>query len=615
MIHFSCVRIFLSILLLFFMPKVTLFFLCLFTMIAQAQESFFRNNFGSNENSYVEVVALFSRLPTSGFAPIRVIIANRTISPARLSLSFESKFSAGYSRKSSHVKSSFSLAAEKESVMTTDLLVPVAAISKDVGSSSGDIDLSLNATVAGVVFGQYNQNTNLDKTLPYVLMSEAVYTPNASTLDAHVATSSGRSYRSAFAGKFDPKNMPEDWRAYAGYDRIIMTDIDWMLVSPGARYAMLQWNRMGGVILIQAINENTKFSSLGISDYSQNNEEQRGLGKVIIMKQDASLNLEPANVVNLVTREDLPKVQFLSAANDFESNFPSQGFFSSKNFYLPIFMIILLLFAIFVGPLNLFVFAKSGMRHKLFYTTPIISIIASLIMIAVIFIQDGFGGMGARAQLIEVVSNDKENNSYVHQEQFSRTGVLFGNQFNVKESAVLSPVSLAASRWVRLSDNSETDHHYSTNFEGSMTRMTGDWFQSRSEQAQIMSAVIPSRGRIESVTETKVPTFVSSIDCEISQFFYRSDDKYWRSSAITAGKKFACTECSKEDFEQFVKICAEKFAARNAESVNLLSQRENHFIALSENARAIDTFSGIKWKSTNTVITGAVTGISANIKE
>ena len=43
---------------------------------------------------------------------------------------------------------------------------------------------------------------------------------------------------------------------------------------------------------------------------------------------------------------------------------------------------ILIAFGIIVGPVNLFVIARQGRRHRLFWTTPLISLIASLLLIA-----------------------------------------------------------------------------------------------------------------------------------------------------------------------------------------------------------------------------------------
>ena len=76
----------------------------------------------------------------------------------------------------------------------------------------------------------------------------------------------------------------------------------------------------------------------------------------------------------------------------------------SKTAHIVFFILVLIAFGILVGPVNLFVFAKSGQRHRLFITTPIISVGASLLLIVLILFQDGFGGRGSRLLLMEVRS-------------------------------------------------------------------------------------------------------------------------------------------------------------------------------------------------------------------
>ena len=82
-----------------------------------------------------------------------------------------------------------------------------------------------------------------DDSQPAVLLSEALHTPNGSALDAEAASRfSGSSYRGSglqFAARFDPKQLPDDWLAYSGYDSVILTDGDWSQLPAGARNALL----------------------------------------------------------------------------------------------------------------------------------------------------------------------------------------------------------------------------------------------------------------------------------------------------------------------------------------------------------------------------------------
>ncbi|HBE24028.1 MAG TPA: hypothetical protein DDW21_11545, partial [Verrucomicrobiales bacterium] len=75
------------------MNLLQLFFLLALSLLGSsltfAQEMFFRHSFGPSSNSTVEVTALFSKLPSSGYTPIRVTISNRTAAPVVFSLNFD----------------------------------------------------------------------------------------------------------------------------------------------------------------------------------------------------------------------------------------------------------------------------------------------------------------------------------------------------------------------------------------------------------------------------------------------------------------------------------------------------------------------------------------------
>lgn len=580
-----------------------------------AQEPFYRDVYDPKTNSYVEVVSLFAKLPTQGYAPIRVTIANRTGNPARVSLNFESTTGShyyGYSGKLS-MDSSFSVGCEANSVNTVDLLVPVAPVVKESGYSSYPNSQTLEMTMLGSANGSYAQNANTGQDFPNILLSEKLHTLNASSLDAatssHIASSSRYSSGSnSFAGKFTPNMMPDDWRAYAGFDHIIMTDSDWKELSPGARSGILQWNRLGGTLNIHAVDNNSTLASLGIDKNSnQPRLTQRSMGLVTIQPITASLVLNATNLVDEVSKSSSPTWQAKSMINDYAGSWGLQSDFGTKTFHFVMFILVLIAFGILVGPVNLFVFAKSGKRHKLFITTPIIAIGASVAMILLIFLQDGLGGKGMRAQLMEIHSSDGDNNAYVHQEQISRSGVLIGNRFEITEPCTFAAVPLSSTQWTRLTTDSNVDQSYSINKTDKGINVSGDWFQSRSEQAQILQSIIPTRSRIEQAPGGNAAALISSFDYEIEALCYAGPDgKFWRADHIAAGKNFLCREISESEYNNFVKTSGNLLGNGNKEKLDLLSKRKEHFVAISQAAPMIDTFRSISWKKNITVLTGAI---------
>jgi hypothetical protein len=580
-----------------------------------AQETFFRRIYEPKSGSYVEVVSLFSKLPSSGFAPVRVTIANRTDVPASVSLLFQSESGSGYGSGALKTKSSFVASSPKGTVTSSDFLVPVAAVVKDSGHSYNHNSQTLELTMVGVTAGSYIQSSTGKFGLPSLLISEALSTPNASSLDSEVnAAISGSSGgyspgNLVFGGKFNPAQMPEDWRAYIGYDGLLLTDLDWGNLSPGARSAILQWNRNGGFLGIFSSNSVTSLATLSITTDVDANPAPRGKGYVQLNRIAPALTLDAKTLVNECLKGNPgPTRQAEAISTEYSSaSWGLQNQLGTKTFHFVMFILVLIAFGILVGPINLFVFAKSGMRHKLFITTPIIALGASAVMIVLIFLQDGLGGRGLRVQWIELVRSDGDNNAYIYQEQISRSGVLVGNRFLLTDPTAISPIPLAPSQWTRLNPASNNDQSYEMNFTDTGLQVSGDWFQSRSEQAQMLKAIIPSRARIESSDAANEAALLSNFEYEIADFYLRGKGgKFWRAQQIASGKNFLASECSQAEFEQFVSDCVTLLGKSQQEKIRQLSEREGCYIASSSKAPMLETYSAIKWSNDTTIITGRV---------
>jgi hypothetical protein len=580
-----------------------------------AQETFFRNVYEPKSGSYVEVTSLFSKLPSSGYAPVRVTIANRTSVPVSVSLNFHSEASGYYNSGSLHVKSSFTASSPAGIVSTSDFLVPVASTVKNAGYSMGSNSQILRLDIVGAVNTTHAQSSTNSSEFPYLLMSESLSTPNASSLDGelnkhlHGSSSGYVPGNLTFAGKFDPKSMPEDWRAYIGHDGILLTDQDWLNLTPGARAAILQWNRQGGYLRLYATNPNNTLESLSIASEERDGHQTRSKGLVKISAIPSSLALDASKTLGeVVNKNNMWPTQVKYAIENYTSgSWGLHNTLGSKTFHFLLFILVLIGFGVLVGPVNLFVFAKSGMRHKLFITTPIIAIGASVLMIILIFVQDGLGGRGIRVQWMELVRDDSDNNAYIHQEQVSRSGVLIGNRFVIGDPASITPLPLPGSQWTRLSNSSSNDQSYEMNIVDKGLQVSGDWFQSRSEQAQMIRAVVPTRARIESTDAANENALLSNFEHEIDAIYLcGKGGKYWCAEKIPSGKNFLTRECSQSEFENFIDNAAAMLGKNQQEQLERLSTRPGYYIALASQAPMIETYSAIRWTQNTTIITGRV---------
>ena len=575
-------------------PTLRSIFLCLVAsaLSATAQITLFRQVADTKTDTHVELVSLFNHPSLGGYFPVRVLATNRQKIPHRISLRFADATNYGESLSAS---SDFSFLIAPGKTLARDILVPLAPQN---GSASYH---SFTANLTGSMGdNQSNVSTVFLPGQPNVLLSSELYSSNASTLDSSLATSSSSSTygrtSEGFASSFDPKRLPDDWRAYSGFDSMLLSEADWSQIPPGQRNAIISWVRLGGQLVVFSSSSPTK-AALGLP-------EDSSFGRILIRRVADLTRLDPAATIALTNAGTITPSRMNSVTNDFKSSWPLQKAFGEKSFHYVLFVVILIAFGILVAPVNLFVFAKSGQRHRLFVTTPLISLGTSLLLIVLIIFQDGFGGDGSRAVLMEVRPDDNQNAAFLHQEQFSRTGVVTSPSFSVDASALIVPLPLARSRWARLTDDHESTGSYNIQPADGKLFAKGDWFQSRSEQGQLVSAVVPTRGRIEASATSD--TLVSTFDFPIETLIYQDPQGNWfRASDVRKGTAPKLTPIDPTMAQTALTGFGKIFAARNREYLKSVQDRRDHFIALTNAAPAVGTHPGIDWKTT-TVITGPV---------
>jgi len=567
-------------------------FTCL-SISSNAQETLFRQVGDTKSGTYVEVVSLFSKPGLGGFLPVRVLIANNQKIPHNIFLDF--KGSKDF-QDNLTTSSNFSFFVKQGTTTSYDILVPLNAQNGSPHASYRKLKVSLSGTM-----GQAEQIEDIPfvPEQPVVLLSERLYSANASALDTELKSHLSGSGRSGggniFASKFTAKQLPDDWRAFSAFDSIMMTDDDWSEIPAGSRNAIAAWLRLGGQLVIYT-QTNVTPTALGLP-----NEASFGN---ILTKKITGDRLAPKETIDLAFSNGSKKTRIQAIAKDFNSHWALQDILGKKTFNYTLFVLILIAFGILVGPINLFVFAKSGRRHRLFITTPIISIATSVLLVVLIILQDGFGGAGARIVLMEVRPDENQNAAFIHQEQFSRTGVMTSPSFLIDTSATISPVPIANSRWSRFTDDYNTQGAYDLQATSRSLVASGSWFQSRSEQGQLISAVIPTRGRIE--TTPSSGELISTFSFPLETILYRDGNGDWfRADKITKGRKMQLMPVEPTIAQSVLNNLTKKFSQRNQTMFKAVQKRDDHFIAFTSQGPAIETHSAIDWQTT-TVITGPV---------
>lgn len=580
----------------------------------RAQEG---QSFPVNENngSSVEVTHIFSAVPPGGYTAVRVTVINKGKEALSVLTGSES-FTPCRDREHSLKGPPATIDCPPESTTTREIIVPLMT-DFSVRSSYQDNQLAVNLTVSGRQQRAVFRNEKKDG-LPFWGISQSVGGASATPLNEAAKGKSGTSsssYRGGgrFAGSFLPAHLPSDWRAYTGLDGLAMSPEDWNTLLPGVRTAIRQWIMLGGALDLY----HNGPAPAGILEELKAEAGSKGLhalgaGFVRPVRWDGVVldeyDLGPFRAPGVGVRHGAARDSMGKGEIGTKGAPPGAGLplaLEARSFAAWQVGLILLIFGILVGPVNLFYLAAPGRRHRLFFTTPLIALGASVVLITVIFLQDGAGGMGQRAAVIEL--HPDENLSAVRQYQISRTGVLFGGGFVMEQPAVLTPLLLEPSRWTRLkpADASESEPQRFNVPEPQA--YAGDWFQSRSEQAQLVESLRPGRGRVELKPGSNPPVLSSSLTGSLEQVFYLDPaGQWWSGNAVLAtGGSLALQKSTLAEFETWLRKQAEPFppAVRNQ-----LTGR-NHagrFYAVSHDPQAgfLGTLSAINWQNDHALIHG-----------
>jgi hypothetical protein len=270
--------------------------------------------------------------------------------------------------------------------------------------------------------------------------------------------------------------------------------------------------------------------------------------------------------------------------------------------------ILLVAFAIIIGPVNLFVFAPASKRHRLFLTTPLIAFAATLVLGLMILLQDGLGGDGLRRALVVLLPGDNE--AAVFQEQATRTGFLTSRAFALADDTQMTalPLDELDARIGYTPANAEL-----VRADG---RASGDWFRNRSRQAQLLQRLVPTRGRVERVGTAPggVPIVQSSLATPLRSFVFADEaGTLWTVPELPPGKRVTLTRGG-------TALAASSLSGshRFAQVLRAVGPSEPGHWSASGGATdlaPIATLASVRWAEADVLFTGMLEGAAAVEKE
>lgn len=525
----------------------------------------------------MRVLNLYEDIPPSGFLPLRVEIRNDSPASHRwLVQTAQSGAGFGLSTRSLNA-----LEVPAKTEKTFDLLVPLAMQSREAARYS---TLMVTVTGYGVSKGLCSAYSSGSGRPPsaYLGMGKELSVKNWGPLAQRLE----KDTRSLDGTSLDSGLLPEDWRALSGFEVIVFTTEEWRKIAPASRNAILEWVAQGGRLILGFSGSPDGLPAAGptgTGEIEQWNLAEEWIERLVLAVSSTSTS------------------QAYLASRDYNWNWSLAAQVGRPEPPLVMLMVFVVVFALVIGPVNFIWLAPAGSRHRLFWTTPAISLGASLLLAGLILTREGFGGRGL--YYVAMLSMPTEHKTVLWQEQVARTGVLSESAFVPSEPSLILPIRLKRGTPEPFQRSPDTSYALDGD------TWSGDWFRSRSTQAQILTTIVPSRERLEVRWENGKPQALSTFPQVLDEIFY-FDEKgtIWRGKAVAPGRPVTLVATTPEIQKAWLErtLLLSGPITRGRVETFTRSPLAGKFLASSHAIPPVKTLTSIRWTETGGVLFGEV---------
>lgn len=544
----------------------------------------------------MEISSPLSETPPSGMFPLLVKINNSTTTPGRWEIS---TMGGAYMR---NVSGHTTVEVAPGKTTSTWIYAPMATL-----DSSGGAYRQLRITVTGPKISGAMWNHIFSHAGGVSTATDDVAFPALSTgVSSKGEVYLQERYKTLRSSALDFTNINldgeiGDWRGLSGIGQLWMTDDEWSSMSGGTRATLMDWMTLGGqVILLTRDDSETGLTARRVPAADAKGVRRVGMGKVTPLRWDGVTFPTNKAMEQMTAYSGGDLTHKILSTYDLDWTLPKTvGVFSIHGWLIFGFIVA---FGVLVGPVNLFYFAGSRWRHRLFWTTPLISLSGGALLVVLMLLQDGVGGSGAR-RILAILAPDQKKTAIV-QEQVTRTGVLLSSSFTVPEAAWMRQLALDDSGPM----NPLGDRGRSLSEEGDLR--SGEWFASRSVQGHVLETVRPSRGGIEFYPGANggVPSVVSSLAAPLKELYIVDDQgKFWKGEDFAAGERKPLVSCTSSELREWVQRHAEQEMGPLAKKLVERTRGQQEYVyAVSDNAEAfaIPTLKSVRWNNQSVFFTG-----------
>lgn len=371
----------------------------------------------------VEVTTVFEHAPSEGTLPMRVRISNGTASDGVWRFRFSGRRGQGIA-----TNAVFKVKAGENRTFPISPLLEEGSLLPPRVSISGPAMVAGEATIPLVQRrpGSYDN-------LPLEPLSRSLAGPSLERFRNRERTG-GAGDRFGVT-RFEASDLPEAWVGLTGLEWLWLTEAEWTALDPEVRNAIRRWVAFGGELVLAsrdpAVCEWTATFPSPDGQVSAKGPHAYGSGRFRAIPWDGSqVGVEALNAL-VASGQRSSREPALAGWPLFQR----LGEPGSHHLFVACFVVV---FATLVGPVNLFWLAPAGRRHRLFVTTPLLSLGGTFILLLAMYVTDGTGGSGSRFTAIELFPETGE--ALVTQDQVARTGLLLSNRFTLREEALLHPI-------------------------------------------------------------------------------------------------------------------------------------------------------------------------------
>ncbi|MGB0370259.1 MAG: hypothetical protein ACPGN3_02845 [Opitutales bacterium] len=522
----------------------------------------------SSKSPYdVSIYPATKLIVNEGFLAYFVEISNTSSDP--VSFEVEAQYQARHSSNNANTESSrtdvFTVPAGTKQIFSSQVLT---SDSSGVGWGSPSIHFrvsgpTIRGSNAGTVSANYTRNRNQVAFIGFV---GGLFAQVGSSLD-------DPSTRDLLVERFDKAYMPLAATAYTGMDAVAINASIWTDLAPEAREALLDWVTLGGRLILHVASSrdldqrflesefqlkgNAPSVAMGFGEIHRINSKETGVWEKWI-----DTNIEP----NKRQRFSNGQTTWLGEAwEDLIADDPI-------NMNAALVSLFMIAFAVIIGPVNLIKFAPPHKRFRIFITTPIISLVASMILVGVILVGDGVGGSSYQSSLAYL--DGDAGKYYVDQRAVVRSSLLFDTKVETDPDKRLMPLLV-----------NEFDRRAANAYDHTGPVHAGDFLSNRRWQGLGSEYVEPTRSTIDvERTDEGAWEVYSSISAQLSEVMYVDElGIYWNVSDLGQGGRKTMSKAEQNTIQRFWLEIEENSSAAHYRDVRRWSRRNRgFFIATTE---------------------------------